>query len=165
MSDNSGLTSDMSLSEQVEQALLANPTTSGHPLSVAAEGGLITLTGRVPNQGVKDEAIRAARSVGGVADVVDDVTVGDDDRGGLFGLGGDDDGADNGDDGRDRGLGIPLAGAAAAGLGTGGTPGAGGGAPLAGAAIVGSEGLTEEGGDTTRGERGDDNTSMDDWQG
>ena len=161
MSDNSGLTSDMSLSEQVEQALLSDQTTSGHPLSVAAEGGLITLTGRVPNQGVKDEAIRAARSVGGVADVVDDVTVGDDDRGGLFGLGGD----DTGDDGRDRGLGIPLAGAAAAGLGTGGTPGAGGGAALAGAAIVGREGLTEEGGDTTRRERGDDNTAMDDWQG
>ena len=163
MNSDSGLTSDMSLSENVEQALQANGTTSGHPLSVAAEGAMITLTGRVPSQDVKDAAIRTARSVAGVVDVVDDVTVGDD-GGGLFGLG-----RDDGDDAADRDGTLPAGGAiAAAGLGwAGGSGGAGqgSGAPIAGAAIVANENLAERGGDTTAAQRGDDTTSMDDWQG
>lgn len=84
MSGDSTLTGAMSLSASVEHALQADPMTSGHPLSVAAEGALITLAGRVPRQEIKDAAIRTARGVAGVVDVVDDVTVGDDD-GGLFG--------------------------------------------------------------------------------
>ncbi len=163
MNSDSGLTRDMSLSENVEQALQANATTSGHPLSVAAEGAMITLSGRVPSQDVKDAAIRTARGVTGVVDVVDDVTVGGD-GGGLFGLG-----RDDGDDTADRTATIPIGGAAAAGglgwAGGSGGVGQGSGAPIAGAAIVANESLVERDRDTTAAQRGDDTTSMDDWEG
>ena len=96
----SALTGDDAMMDQVNQALRTNTATARAPIDVAAQGATVTLSGTVGSQDVKRAAEQIARGVPGVVDVTNDVVIGDNAGGGVFGLFGNHDndaatGADN----------------------------------------------------------------------
>ena len=129
MNNDSALTQEMAMTKQVQQALQANKTTARYPIEVTVQGATVSLHGTVESQKTKDTAEQVTRSVPGVVNVTNELTIDQDagkEAGGL-------------DMGRDREGGIAIP-AAIGGLGTGG--GQGGpaypGAPLAAAELAGT---------------------------
>ena len=60
------------VAQRVREALAAQPALSALPLQVEGlEGGLVVLRGQVPSASEKQLALRTARQVPGVTDVVD----------------------------------------------------------------------------------------------
>jgi osmotically-inducible protein OsmY len=76
VSNDRDITADQRIAEAVEQALAANPWLADYPITVAAVGSTVTLTGHVPSQDAKDTVIQMARKVDGVIDVNDDLVIG-----------------------------------------------------------------------------------------
>lgn len=62
---------DQDLTSEVSRKLAADPLTSHLRLGVAAEDGVVTLSGRIDNPTVRLRALSIARSVPGVRDVND----------------------------------------------------------------------------------------------
>jgi hypothetical protein len=129
MNNDSALTQEMAITKQVQQALQANKTTARYPIEVTVQGATVSLHGTVESQKTKDTAQQVTRSVPGVVNVTNELTIDQDagkEAGGL-------------DMGRDREGGIAIP-AVIGGLGTGG--GQGGpaypGAPLAAAELAGT---------------------------
>ncbi len=131
MNQDSALTSEQAITQQVEAALQADQATARYPIEVAYQNGSVSLFGQVDTQETKMAAERVARGVGGVAGVTNELTIGQGGGngggllGGLFGRGGDSD--------RDTGSALPAAGVMGAQAGGVGAAGAGAGvaAPLA----------------------------------
>jgi len=155
MNQDSALTSEQAITQQVEAALQADQVTARYPIEVAYQDGAVSLFGQVDTQEVKMAAERAARGVGGVVNVTNELTIGQggDNNGGsgllggLFGRGA--------DSNQDRGgVGIPAAGiigsqAGGAGAGMGATgAGAGVAAPLAAGGFADN---ADSGADVSRG--------------
>ncbi len=133
MNQDSALTSEQAITQQVEAALQADQATARYPIEVAYQNGSVSLFGQVDTQETKMAAERVARGVGGVAGVTNELTIGQGGGngggllGGLFG---------RGDSDRDTGgAALPAAGiigSQAGGAGVGATgAGAGVAAPLA----------------------------------
>ena len=157
-----GLTGDEAVMDEVNKALRNNATTASYPIDVAATGATVTLSGNVGSQDVKRAAEQAARSVPGVIDVTNELTVGDDagGGGGLFGFGrnrDDDTGTGDGDGGTGGIVGAaPLAAAGAGGGSSGGAGGFGLAAPLAaGGGIFDQSAGNEASGETNRSRNAD----------
>jgi BON domain len=129
MNNDSALTQEMAITEHVQQALRANPTTARYPIEVAVQGATVSLHGTVDSQETKDAAEHLARSVAGVVAVTNELTIDQDQdkEAGWLGVGRD----------REGGIAVPPA---IGGIGTGG--GQGGpaypGAPLAAAELAGT---------------------------
>jgi len=152
-----GLTGNEAIADQVNQALQSNATTARYPIDVAATGATVTLSGNVGNQDVKREAEQAARSVPGVVDVTNELTVGNDGSGGggLFGLGRDRD-DDTGTGDRAGGATGAIVAPLAAGGSSGGGGGFGLGAPLAaGTGVFDQSAGNEASGETNRSRNAD----------
>jgi len=138
MNQDSALTSEQAVTRQVEAALQADQATARYPIEVAYQNGAVSLFGQVDTRETKEAAERVARGVGGVADVTNELTIGQggNNNGGgglLSGLFGRSD--DSGQDaGRAAAPAAGVMGAQAGGAGAGvGAAGAGAGvaAPLA----------------------------------
>ncbi len=82
----SALTGDDAIMNQINQALRSNATTARSPIDVAAQGATVTLSGTVGSQDVKRTAEQLARGVPGVVDVTNELVIGDNAGGGVFGL-------------------------------------------------------------------------------
>ncbi len=117
----SALTGDDAIMDQVNQALQRHATTDRSPINVAAQGATVTLSGTVGSQDVKRMAEQLARGVPGVIDVTNELVIGDNAGGGVFGIfGNHDNDADSGGGVNTGGLGaIPLVGGSGASSGTG----------------------------------------------
>jgi osmotically-inducible protein OsmY len=64
----------------VRSALQRDPRTGGSAIEVAAEGGVVTLTGRVETDEIKDAAGEVARKQPGVLSVINELRVSPGDR-------------------------------------------------------------------------------------
>ncbi|HKY31699.1 MAG TPA: BON domain-containing protein [Candidatus Polarisedimenticolia bacterium] len=69
-------TTDEGLSSNVKSRLQENEAVRDASIEVEARDGVVTLTGNVDDQGVKDEALDVARTTPGVRDVVDRIAAG-----------------------------------------------------------------------------------------
>ena len=76
---------DIQLAEQVRRALAAH-TVSTPPVQIVAEAGVVTLSGVVPNEMDRRNAVSTAHSVPGVKDVRDHLRLADDDAHGVGGF-------------------------------------------------------------------------------
>jgi hypothetical protein len=151
---NSALTGDDAIMNQINQALRSNATTARSPIDVAAQGATVTLSGTVGSQDVKRTAEQLARGVSGVVDVTNELVIGDNAGGGVFGIFGNrDDDADNNGDANTGGVGVgamPFV----AGSGSGGGTGGGYGVPFTGGLIDADAG-TSAGGETRQSRNAD----------
>jgi hyperosmotically inducible protein len=68
---------DTALSASVKTNLAADETVKASSVKVATVDHVVTLTGTVPSQAVKDRALQIARETTGVTSVVDKLTIGD----------------------------------------------------------------------------------------
>jgi len=117
------MTSDMALSDRVSNALQGDKSLGDYPISVAAQGSTVTLSGEVRSDEEKERAEQIARSVDGVIDVTNELRIGMAGGSRLFAA------QDNGDT-TDEGV-LPAAAAAplagglygAGGMGAGNTAG------------------------------------------
>ncbi len=87
MNTEGSLTKSMQLETAVENALQTDPGATQSPITVAVQGSTVTLTGRVDTEQAKEAAEKIAYSVPGVLDVTNELVVGRDDDGGIFGIG------------------------------------------------------------------------------
>lgn len=69
--------SDASITTKIKAKFVADSDINPFNISVETEEGIVYLTGRVQNEGVKDEAERLARETEGVRSVVNHIQVGD----------------------------------------------------------------------------------------
>ena len=121
---NSALTGDDAIMNQINQALRSNATTARSPIDVAAQGATVTLSGTVGSQDVKQTAEQLARGVPGVVDVTNELVIGDNAGGGVFGIFGNrDNDADGGTGDNDTVNGVATGGLGAIPL-VGGNSGA-----------------------------------------
>jgi hypothetical protein len=67
---------DASLTSTIQSTLAADSAIAGQPVNVAVQGGIATLSGSVSNDAQRALAARDAAGVAGVAQVVNDITVG-----------------------------------------------------------------------------------------
>jgi hyperosmotically inducible protein len=67
---------DASITAKVKGALLAEKGVNGTDINVETAKGIVTLTGRVPDQSQVDRAAQVAREVDGVTTVQNKLTVG-----------------------------------------------------------------------------------------
>ena len=144
----SALTGDDAIMDEVNQALRNNQTTARSSIDVAAQGATVTLSGNVDNQDVKRTAEQVARGVPGVVDVTNELVIGDNSSGGVFGIFGNrDNDADGGDNDNSGGVATGGLGAIpfAASGGTSGGTGAGFGLPLAAGLAGENEGSSASG--------------------
>ncbi|MCA1600056.1 MAG: BON domain-containing protein [Chloroflexi bacterium] len=94
----SALTGDDAIMNQINQALRSNATTARSAIDVAAIGATVTLSGTVGSQDVKRTAEQLARGVPGVVDVTNELVIGNNAGGEVFGIFGNrDNDADGGD--------------------------------------------------------------------
>ena len=70
-----GKPSNVALEASVTARLLEDPMLGTYPVDVKTDNGLVTLTGDVPTQMLKQRAARVARSVNGVTNVVNNINV------------------------------------------------------------------------------------------
>lgn len=70
-----GSTADAATTAKVRAALALSKTVSAYDLGVTTEGGIVTLTGRVPSEGAKSLAGEIVRDVKGVSEVKNDIAV------------------------------------------------------------------------------------------
>ena len=68
---------DTALSADVKTKLAADDTVKANSVKVDTVDHVVTLTGTVPSQAVKDRALQIARDTTGVTSVVDKLTIGD----------------------------------------------------------------------------------------
>jgi len=68
---------DSALSAHVKTNLAADATVKGSSVKVATEDHVVTLSGTVPSQAVRDRALQIARDTAGVATVVDKLRIGE----------------------------------------------------------------------------------------
>lgn len=66
---------DAALTAAVKTKLLGDLTVKGLKIDVDSKEGVVTLTGTVPSQAAKDEALRLARETTSVRNVVDKLTI------------------------------------------------------------------------------------------
>jgi osmotically-inducible protein OsmY len=62
---------DTTITARVKTSMLNDPTVGGMKIDVDTFKGVVTLSGRVRNQGEKDQALALARTVDGVTEVKD----------------------------------------------------------------------------------------------
>jgi osmotically-inducible protein OsmY len=62
---------DTTITTRVKTAMLNDPSVGGLAINVDTFNGVVTLSGRVRNQGERDRAIAIARQTGGVNEVKD----------------------------------------------------------------------------------------------
>ena len=110
MNNDSALTREMAITEQVQQVLNANTTTARYPIEVTVQGAMVSLHGTVDSRETKNTAEQLARSVPGVVAVTNELTIDQDKEAGWLGVGRD----------REGGIAVPPA---IGGLGTGGGQG------------------------------------------
>ncbi len=67
--------SDATINEKVKAKLAADDTVKAAPIDASTQKKVVTLSGTVDSQAMKDRAITVAHQVDGVTDVVDQVTV------------------------------------------------------------------------------------------
>lgn len=67
---------DATIATRVKTALLNEPELKALDIQVAADNGVVTLTGAVPSEPQQSRAIAVARTVGGVRDVRSSLKVG-----------------------------------------------------------------------------------------
>ena len=84
MNSQGSLTGAAEMTQTVQKALLADKATARYPIEVIVEGAAVTLTGDVDSQEDKEAAERIARSVSGVASVVNELVVRPHKDAGLF---------------------------------------------------------------------------------
>jgi hypothetical protein len=123
----SALTGDDAIMNQINQALRSNATTARSPIDVAAQGATVTLSGTVGSQDVKRVAEQLARGVPGVVDVTNELVIGDNAGGGVFGIFGNHDNDADGGTGDNGGVNTGNLGAIPL---VGGTSGASSGAGI-----------------------------------
>jgi hyperosmotically inducible protein len=70
-----GKPSNAALEASVTARLLEDPMLGTYPVDVKTDNGVVTLSGDVPTQMLKQRAARVARSVNGVTAVVNNITV------------------------------------------------------------------------------------------
>ena len=68
---------DTALSANVKTNLAADDTVKGSSVKVATDDHVVTLSGTVPSQAVRDRALQIARDTAGVTSVVDKLTIGE----------------------------------------------------------------------------------------
>jgi len=68
---------DSTLSANVKTRLAADETVKGSSMKVATDDHVVTLSGTVPSQAVRDRALHIARDTAGVTSVVDKLTIGE----------------------------------------------------------------------------------------
>ena len=68
---------DTGISTKVKTNLTADETVKAAQISVGVQDKIVTLSGAVDNQAVKERAIAVARATDGVTDVVDKITIQD----------------------------------------------------------------------------------------
>jgi len=68
---------DTALSADVKTNLAADATVKGSSVKVATDDHVVTLSGTVPSQAVRDRALQIARDTAGVTAVVDKLTIGE----------------------------------------------------------------------------------------
>ena len=73
---NSGWSKDEPITAAIEREIQARMQPDAPPISVAAQGSSVTLTGHVANQATKDALIQLARDTAGVIDVTDNLVIG-----------------------------------------------------------------------------------------
>jgi hyperosmotically inducible protein len=75
--------SDVGITTAVKSKLAADDTVKAYQIDVDTKEGVVTLTGEVPSQAAKENAVKIARTTDGVASVVDNlkVSVAEADRG------------------------------------------------------------------------------------
>ena len=67
--------SDATINSKVKEKLAADDTVKTAPISATTQKTVVTLSGMVDSQAVKDRAVTVARQADGVSDVVDQITV------------------------------------------------------------------------------------------
>jgi hyperosmotically inducible periplasmic protein len=67
---------DAGITTKVKTKLAADDTVKAYQIDVDTKDKVVTLSGNVDNPAAKDQAVAIARSTEGVADVVDNITVG-----------------------------------------------------------------------------------------
>jgi hypothetical protein len=68
---------DSALSANVKTQLAADDMVKGSSVKVATDDHVVTLSGTVPSQAVRDRALQIARDTAGVTSVVDKLTIGE----------------------------------------------------------------------------------------
>jgi len=66
---------DSYLTSAVKTKLLGDIALKSFDIHVVTKAGVVTLSGALPNTYLRDEAIRTAKSVGGVKDVISEIRV------------------------------------------------------------------------------------------
>jgi hyperosmotically inducible periplasmic protein len=66
---------DAYLTSAVKTKLLGDISLKSFDIHVVTKNGVVTLSGSLPNSDLRDEAVRTARSVGGVKDVVSKIII------------------------------------------------------------------------------------------
>jgi osmotically-inducible protein OsmY len=69
--------SDDAIVDQVRLKLVADPDVKGGGLTVDCKDGVVTISGAVESTRAKDKAVKLAKKVKGVKQVVDHLTTGD----------------------------------------------------------------------------------------
>lgn len=78
---------DADISTKVKANLTADETVKAAQINVEVQKNVVTLSGTVDAQGVKERAVAVARGTDGVAEVIDKITVKNDGFGPGFGHG------------------------------------------------------------------------------
>ncbi|MGH2346553.1 MAG: BON domain-containing protein [Chloroflexota bacterium] len=76
MNSDSSWSRDEPITAAIEREIQARMQPNAPPISVAAQGAAVTLTGHVANQATKDALIQLARGTDGVIDVTDNLVIG-----------------------------------------------------------------------------------------
>jgi len=66
---------DTSINSKVKEQLAADDTVNTAPIDVSTQKKVVTLSGTVDSQAVKERAVNVARQTDGVSDVVDQIAV------------------------------------------------------------------------------------------
>jgi len=66
---------DSYLTSTIKTKLLGDIALKSFDIHVVTKGGVVMLSGTLPNTDLRDEAIRTAKSVGGVKDVVSEIRI------------------------------------------------------------------------------------------
>ncbi|MGA9855770.1 MAG: BON domain-containing protein [Gammaproteobacteria bacterium] len=66
---------DSYLTSAIKTKLVGDIALKSFDIHVVTKNGMVTLSGTLPNTDLRDEAIRTAKSVGGVKDVVSEIKI------------------------------------------------------------------------------------------
>jgi hyperosmotically inducible periplasmic protein len=66
---------DSYLTSAIKTKLVGDIALKSFDIHVVTKNGVVTLSGTLPNTSLKDEAIKTAKSVGGVKDVVSEIKI------------------------------------------------------------------------------------------